>query len=180
EEMHEWFKNSTAELKKATDEGLISLERSKELSECTPSEQRGVVEQVREILANAPSKKEAKDEARAIVDKATGRPAKPSPVVAFTPKATITVTDAPENGNGSTAVSNGKAEVKPRGSIRSASGLRQIVVTLEEKIDECHKSFDDESLEDLDRQRIGEDLARFQGIQEALLYVLGDLNEVNI
>jgi len=182
EDLHEWFKNSTAELKKATDEGLISMERSRELAECAPSEQRSVIDQVREILASAPSKKEAKEEARLLIDKATGRPTKSSPVVAFTPAVNVTLAD-PEDGpaNGRFKVpppSNGDG--KPRGSVRSASGLRQMVADLIEKIDECHKRFDDDSLDEMDRQKVGEDLARFQGVQEALLYVLGDLDELTI
>ncbi len=182
EDLHEWFKNSTAELKKATDEGLISMDRSKDLAECAPSEQRGVVDLVREILANTPSKKEAKEEARTVIDKATGRQTKPSPVVAFTPSAQITLSDPSNESRLNGQLTNGKSnpDAKPRGSVRSASGLRQFVTNLEEKIDECHKRFDDEALEDLDRQRIGEDLARYQGVQEALLFVLGDLAELSI
>jgi ParB-like chromosome segregation protein Spo0J len=177
-ELHEWFKNSTAELKKATDEGLISMEKSKDLAECAPSEQRTVVDQVRNIIAKTSSKKEANGQVRAAIDKATGKRPKTSPVVAFTPAAQVNLSDAqpdapsngtPRNGNG-----------KPRGSVRSASGLRQIVTELEEKIDGCHKRFDDESLEGLDRQGIGEDLARYQGTQEALLFVLGDLDDLSI
>ncbi len=182
EDLHEWFKNSTAELKKATDDGLISMEKSKELAECAPSEQRTVVDQVREILANAPSKKEAKDAVRLVIDRATGRQSQVSPVIGFRPAPTLTLSDPSEDesGNGKPRLvtgSNGNA--KPRGSVRSAGALRQIVSELIEKIDECHKRFDDETLDDLDRQRVGEDLARYQGIQEALLYVLGDVNELS-
>ena len=182
EELHEWFKNSTAELKKATDEGLISMEKSKDLAECAPSEQRSVVEEVRQILANTSSKKEANGMVRETIDKVTGKQSRPSPLVAFTPTAQVTLSnvpeDSPSNGTSKTGGTNGNA--KPRGSVRSAGGLRQIVTQLEEKIDDCHKRFDDESLEDLDRQGIAEQLARCQGTQEALLYVLGDLDDLSI
>ena len=146
-DLHEWFKNSTAELKKATDEGLISMEKSKDLAECAPSEQRTVVDQVREIIANTPSKKEANGKVRTVIDRATGKQTKPSPVVAFTPAAQVSLSDAPQEtpSNGTPKNGNGK----PRGSVRSATGLRQIVTELEEKIDDCHKRFDDETLDDL-------------------------------
>lgn len=181
EDLHGWFKNSTAELKKATDEGLISMEKSKELAECAPSEQRGVIDQVRDILASAPSKKEAKEAVRLVVDKATGKQPRTSPIVGFTPAATLTLSDpSDEAGNGKPKLITGNiGNNKPRGSVRSASALRQIVAELIEKIDDCHRRFDDETLEDFDRRQVGEELARYQGVQEALLYVLGDVNELS-
>ncbi|MCG3144180.1 MAG: hypothetical protein HONDAALG_01573 [Gammaproteobacteria bacterium] len=179
-DLHEWFLNSTAELKKATDEGIISLERSRELSECTPSEQRNVVEQVREILTNAPAKREAGGQVRMVIDKVTGRQTKPSTIVGFTPASTVTFSDeeqaAPTNGT----PKNGKpTNGTIRCSVRTTGGLRQIVLQLEEKIDDCHKRFDDDSLEDFERSQVAENLARFQGAQESILFVLGDVEELS-
>ncbi|MCA9425729.1 MAG: hypothetical protein KC994_11675 [Candidatus Omnitrophica bacterium] len=182
EDLHEWFKNSTAELKKATDEGLISMEKSKDLAECVPSEQRNVVDQVRDILASTPSKKEAKEAVKLVIDKATGKQTQSSPLVGFRPASTLTYSDPPEDesGNGKPKpVVTSNANAKPRGSVRSVASLRQIVSELIEKIDDCHKRFDDETLDDLDRRSVGEELARYQGVQEALLYVLGDVNDLN-
>lgn len=179
-DLHEWFLNSTAELKVATDEGIISLERSRELSECTPSEQRNVVEQVREILASAPSKRDAAEQVRVVIDKVTGRASKPSPIVGFTPAATITLSDEDQTSPLNGTPKNGKpTNGAPRCSVRTTGGLRQIVLQLEEKIDDCHKRFDDDSLEDIDRAQIAENLARYQGSQESILFVLGDVEELS-
>lgn len=179
-DLHEWFLNSTAELKKATDEGIISLERSRELSECTPSEQRNVVDQVREILETVPSKREAGEQVRMVIDKVTGRQTKPSPIVGFTPAASVTLSDEEPSSPLNAAPKNGKpANGAPRCSVRTSGGLRQIVLQLEEKIDDCHKRFDDDSLEDLDRAQIAENLARYQGAQESILFVLGDVEELS-
>jgi ParB-like chromosome segregation protein Spo0J len=181
-DLHEWFLNSTAELKKATDEGIVSLERSKELSECSPSEQRTVVEQVRQIIATNPSRKEAGDQVRLVIDQTTGKTNKPAPVVGFTPASTITVEDSPVNPtiNGNGAPKNGKpTNGALRGTPRTPAGIRTLITQLEDKIDQCHKTFDQSDLEDFDRQHLVEDLARFQGGQEAFLFVLGELNEIS-
>jgi len=176
-DLHEWFRNSTAELKKATDEGIISLERSKELAECAPNDQRSVIEQVREILSAAPSKREATEQVRQVIDSATGKSFKPNRLVAFTPSAEITLSsEIPTNGS----PKNGKpSNGILRCSTRTTTSLRQMVQQLEEKIDECHRKYDDESLEDFERAQIGENLARYQGSQEALLFVLGDVEELS-
>ena len=130
-DLHEWFKNSTAELKKATDEGLISMEKSKDLAECAPSEQRTVVDQVREIIANTSSKKEANGQVRSVIDRATGNTDETIAGCCVHPSIQVSLSDAPRkprpNGTTEERATESRAEALEARTacVRSSRNLRR-------------------------------------------------------
>jgi hypothetical protein len=79
EALRRWFRNATAELRKATDEGTVPTDVSREVAEAPPKKQREFVEEAKKIGKAEPRKREAKKKLNAAARKATGkaRPAKP-------------------------------------------------------------------------------------------------------
>jgi len=170
EELHRWFQNATAELRKATDEGVVPVDVSQEVAEAPPEKQREFVEEAKKIEQAEPRKREAKKKLNDAARKVTGKEKRAKPKKSppkFTPAEGV-------------SVPHEKIQVTARLGGHTEDEIKMLLARVEAKMPEVKKSLQATESGSPARTRWLKAQARLEAIADALRFILGQSKELKL
>jgi len=170
EELHHWFQNATAELRKATDDGVVPVDVSQEVAEAPPDKQREFVEEAKKIEQAEPRKREAKKKLNDAARKVTGKDKRAKPKKSppkFTPVEGV-------------SVPNEKIQVTARLGGHTEEEIKSLLEQVEEKMPELKKSLRTAKSGTPAWTRCLKAQTRLEAIADTLRFILGQTKELRL